>query len=136
MSVRGGRRTVKAQDEAAAGELRIHHLALRARDVGETVAFYRDVLGLHEVRAARPQSVWLALSDGSVMMVEARSASEPAVPVGSLELFALRVTAARKSEIRARALARGCFDGETEHTVYLRDPDGRRVGVSTYPLNF
>jgi hypothetical protein len=67
-------------------------------------------------------------------MVEAREAEEPPVPAGSLDLFALRVTDERKAAIREMARSRSCFDGETAHTVYLRDPDGRRVGVSTYPF--
>ena len=123
------------QEKATQQGLRIHHIALRARDLDETIAFYTGVLWLREVHAARPRSVWLALADGSVVMVEARSADEPAIPAGSLELVAFRVSAERKAEIRSVALSRACFDGETEHTVYLRDPDGRRLGVSTYPLD-
>jgi catechol 2,3-dioxygenase-like lactoylglutathione lyase family enzyme len=126
---------VNGRGETDEAGLRLHHVALRARDVEETVAFYRSVLGLREVRAERPRSVWLGLGDGSVIMVEARSADEPPVPSGSRELVAFRIGAVRKAEIRAIAVARGCLDGETEHTVYLRDPDGRRVGVSTYPLD-
>jgi catechol 2,3-dioxygenase-like lactoylglutathione lyase family enzyme len=113
---------------------RLHHLALRAADVEATVAFYRDMLGLAEVRAHRPRSVWLGLGDGAVLMVETREAGEPAVAHGSLELTAFRVGEQEKLAIRARARERGCFDGETAHTVYLRDPDGRRIGVSTFPL--
>jgi catechol 2,3-dioxygenase-like lactoylglutathione lyase family enzyme len=113
--------------------LPVHHLALRARDLELTVAFYKDVLGLSEVRAELPRALWLGLGDGAVLMVEARGPAEPPISPGSLELFALRVDEVRKQLIRARALERGCFDGETAHTVYLRDPDGRRVGVSTYP---
>jgi catechol-2,3-dioxygenase len=100
----------------------------------KTVAFYAKVLGLAEVRAERPRSVWLGLADGSVVMVEARGPAEPAIPAGSLELVAFRVTEEEKASIRTTALNIGCFDGETPHTIYLRDPDGRRVGVSTYPL--
>jgi catechol 2,3-dioxygenase len=118
----------------ATAPAQLHHLALRARDVETTVAFYREVLGLAEVQSARPRSVWLGLAGGAVLMVEARNEAEPQVPDGSLELFAFRVDDARKHEIRALAVERGCFDGETGHTVYLRDPDGRRVGVSTHPL--
>jgi catechol 2,3-dioxygenase-like lactoylglutathione lyase family enzyme len=111
-----------------------HHVALRAADVDATAEFYRRVLGLPVVRDARPRSVWLAAGDGAVLMVEARSAGEPAIPAGSMELFALAVTAERKAEIRALAIGGGFFDGETEHTVYVRDPDRRRVGVSTFAL--
>ena len=126
-------RTTKARRQNNAGA-RLHHLALRASDLEKTVAFYAKVLGLSEVRAERPRSVWLGLADGSVVMVEARGPAEPAIPVGSLELVAFRVTEDQKAAIRDAAMSIGCFDGETPHTIYLRDPDGRRVGVSTYPL--
>jgi hypothetical protein len=36
--------------------------------------------------------------------------------------------------VRERAVAR-VASRETEHTVYLRDPEGRRLGVSTFPLD-
>jgi catechol 2,3-dioxygenase-like lactoylglutathione lyase family enzyme len=113
---------------------RIHHVALRARDVEATASFYRAVLGLAEVRAGSPESVWLGLADDAVLMVEALSPGEPTIPDGSMELLAFRVGEEEKRAVRDTARARGCFDGETEHTVYLRDPDGRRIGVSTHPL--
>jgi len=119
---------------AQATDTRLHHVALRARDVDVTIAFYQRMFGLEIVRDQRPRSVWLGLDDGSVLMIEARAADEPAVSAGSRELFALRTTSDRKAEIKQAALTTECFDGETEHTVYLRDPDGRRVGASTYPL--
>ena len=114
--------------------LAVHHLALRAGTLEVTAAFYKQMLGLPEIRAERPRAVWLGLGSGAVLMVEARASTEPAIAPGSLELFAFRVDEERKRSIRALAQEHGCFDGETAHTVYLRDPDGRRVGVSTYPL--
>ena len=124
-----------ARSTAAPGTgTRLHHLALRARKVDVTAAFYRRMFGLELLRDQRPRSVWLGLEDGSVLMIEARETGEPAIPVASLELFALRTTPDRKAEIKRAALAEECFDGETEHTVYLRDPDGRRVGASVHPL--
>jgi len=114
--------------------LRLHHVAVRAADVDTTVTFYRDVLTLPVVRDERPRSVWLELCDGSLIMVEAREDGEPPIAPGSKELMALRVSEERKAAIRELAIARSIFDGETAHTVYLRDPDGRRIGVSTYPL--
>jgi catechol 2,3-dioxygenase-like lactoylglutathione lyase family enzyme len=116
------------------GRLEVHHLAIRTQDVEATAAFYKEVLGLVEVRSERPGSVWLVLAGDAVLMVERRLAGEPSIPAGSMELVAFRVSDARKAEIRETARDRGCFDGETAHTVYFRDPDGRRVGVSTHPL--
>lgn len=114
---------------------RVHHLALRTGDVAALAAFYRDVLGLEVVRDALPRSLWLALGPGAVLMIEAREAGEPAVPAGSMEMFAVAVDDAARDAIRARAVGLGCLDGETSFTVYLRDPDGRRVGASTYDLS-
>lgn len=116
------------------GRLEVHHLAIRTHDVEATAAFYKDVLGLVEVASRGSASIWLALAGDSVLMVERRAAGEPAIPAGSMELVAFRVSDSRKAEIRAVVKARGCYDGETDHTVYFRDPDGRRVGVSTHPL--
>ena len=114
--------------------MRVHHLAFRTHDVDALVAFLVELLGLPEVKDARPRSVWLGLSDGSVVMVERAEDGEPGIPPGSLELAAFEVEADEKARIREEACRRGCFDGETAHTVYLRAPDGRRIGVSTYPL--
>jgi len=117
------------------GGLCLHHIAIRTANVDSILAFYTTTLGLSLVRDQRPRSVWLGLSDGSLVMIEARGAGEPSVPVGSLELVAFRVSSQDKARVRERAIDAGCFDGETEHTVYLRDPEGRRLGVSTFPLD-
>ena len=113
---------------------RLHHAALRAQDIEATVSFYVAILGVEVVRSEAPRSVWLGLSEDSVLMIEAREAGEPAVPVGSLELLAFHIDPQRKKVVRELAIERGWFDGETAHTVYVRDPDGRRVGLSTYPF--
>ena len=120
---------------AAGGGPRLHHIAIRAADVEAMVNFYVSMLGLEIARDRRPRSVWLGLADGAVLMIEAREAGEPAVATGSRELVAFRASPSFKDTVRERAIGAGCFDGETEHTVYLRDPEGRRLGVSTYPLD-
>ncbi|HEX5658413.1 MAG TPA: VOC family protein [Polyangiales bacterium] len=107
----------------------IHHLALRTHDVDRLVAFYREWFGLHEVRDSRPRSVWLGLGEG-VLMIELANESEPSIAAGSLELLAFRVTVEQRQALRARVV----LEAETEHTLYFRDPDGRRVAVSSYPL--
>jgi len=115
--------------------MHVHHIALRTGDVEGLAAFYRDVLGLEAVLDRRPRSVWLALDERSVLMIEAKEPGEPPVPPRSMELVAFAVDEAARDTIREEARRRGCLDGETAFTVYLRDPDGRRVGVSTHPLH-
>ncbi len=105
----------------------VHHLALRTRDVAGAAAFYRDVLGLAVVREQPGYSVWLSLG-GAVLMIERRAEGEPGVPAGSMELVAFAVTPEAREAVRARVVV----EAETAHTTYFRDPDGRRVAVSTY----
>ncbi len=110
---------------------RIHHVALRAPDPTATERFYVGVLGMRVVaRNEARQSVWLDAS-GAVVMIERAESSEPAVPVGSMELvaFAIDDLAAWRRKLGEAGVA---IEAETAHTLYLRDPDGRRVGLSTY----
>jgi len=112
----------------------LHHLALRTHDVERLLAFYRDWLELSIARDKRPASVWLALEHDAVLMIERAESDEPAIAQGSRELVALAVTPADRRCARERLLAAGMLEAETEHTLYFRDPDGRRVALSSYPL--
>ncbi|HEY8086305.1 MAG TPA: VOC family protein [Polyangiaceae bacterium] len=108
--------------------MRIHHLALRTRDVARLVRFYADTLGLPVLRRDEARgSVWLD-AGGPVVMIERAGDSEPSIEPGSMELVAFAVE--DKESWRARV----AVDAETTHTLYFRDPDGRRVAVSDYPL--
>jgi len=112
--------------------MQLHHLAMRSTDVVALATFYRRMFGMAVVRDALPRSLWLGLGGDAVLMIEAREAGEPAPPPGSRELVALRVDAATRDQVRQRARDSACYDGETGFTVYLRDPEGRRLAVSTY----
>jgi catechol 2,3-dioxygenase-like lactoylglutathione lyase family enzyme len=111
----------------------MHHVALRTSDVDRLEQFYAGVLGLPAVRRdALRGSVWLRLGDG-VLMLERADADEPAVPAATRELIAFSVE--DRDAWRSWLAAAGVpIEGATEHTLYFRDPDGRRLAVSTYPL--
>jgi glyoxylase I family protein len=114
--------------------LRLHHVALRARDPSATTDFYASVLGLPVVRRDTERgSVWLE-ARGVVLMVEQADAGEPAVPPHGKELLAFAVD--DREAWRLRLAAAGvAIEAETAHTLYFRDPDGRRVAVSTYAFS-
>ncbi len=113
----------------------VHHLALRTADVEGLAAFYRQVLGLAAIRERPGASVWLEMGGGAVLMIERAAPGEPPVPPGSMEFLALAVDGAGRERVRAAAASRSVpIEHETEFTTYLRDPDGRRVGVSTADL--
>ncbi|MFO0647097.1 MAG: VOC family protein [Polyangiales bacterium] len=112
----------------------LHHVALRTRDVAALTHFYRSLLGLTIVREQAGYSVWLSLGD-AVLMIERRADGEPEIPAGSMELTAFSVTSEGRDRVREWLRARGvAIESETAFTTYFRDPDGRRVGVSTYAL--
>jgi hypothetical protein len=99
---------------------------MRTRDVGRLERFYGGVLKLPVVkRDAARQSVWLD-AGGTMLMIERASEGEPGISPGSLELIAFSVATIQPW----RALVP--VEAETAHTLYFRDPDGRRVAVSDY----
>ncbi len=113
--------------------MRLHHLALRTLDLPRLERFYAVVLGLTELRRTGERSVWLDAA-GTVLMLEQREFNEPAVPGGTLELVAFAITPAEAPALLARlAAAQVTIEARTPSTVYFRDPDGRRVGLSAYP---
>jgi catechol-2,3-dioxygenase len=113
----------------------LHHLALRTRELRRLEQFYIGVMSAEVVRRDQVRgSVWLAVGD-VVLMLERASAEEPTVAVGSLDLlaFAADEQAGGLAAWRARLQqAQIAVEHATEHTLYFRDPDGRRVGVSTF----
>jgi len=113
----------------------LHHLALRVADPERAAAFYGGLLGLAELRRDRgpegPRAIWLRAGD-TVLMLERhlRGAGESA---GSGHLLAL--TADDLAACEARLAAAGvAVEDRTPHTLYFRDPDGHRVGLSTFPF--
>lgn len=116
--------------------MRVHHIAIQVRDLERARSFYVDVLGLPEVRR-QPQSVWLD-AEGTLLMLEKCDDTEGPAPWRSpraaLHLLALAIGASEREAWRARLQAAGApLEGETAFTLYTRDPDGTRIGLSSYP---
>jgi catechol 2,3-dioxygenase-like lactoylglutathione lyase family enzyme len=114
--------------------MRIHHLALRVRDPERSLAFYSGLLGLQVLRRNQAdsglRSVWLRAGDAILMLERELVGTGPSA--GSGHLLALAVDDLEGWE--TRLLRAGvAVDGRTEHSLYLRDPDGHRVGLSRFP---
>lgn len=118
---------------------RLHHLALRVADCERSAAFYSNLVGLREVRrleeAGRLRAVWLAAGE-TVLMLETRLRGE-GPEAGSGHVLAFSATDLRASEDRLAA-AGVPIDDRTEETIFVRDPDGHRVGLSVhrFPAGF
>lgn len=113
--------------------MRIHHLAFRTDDLDALEHFYARVLGLSVIRRNAGRSVWLD-AGGSILMLERCGESEPAVPDGSMELVAFAIAPRDREGVAARLAGAGLrIESRTAYTLYVRDPDGRRIGLSSYP---
>ena len=129
-----------------------HHLAIQVKDLPGAERFYVEVLGLPVVRRwlwedgrAGERSVWLSVGQpGSdehgdeFLALEACDVDRPPTPFrdphGGLHLLALRIPASDRGSWEERLAARGIeIAHSTRWTIYLRDPEGNRIGLSHYP---
>jgi glyoxylase I family protein len=118
-----------------------HHLALLVEDLPGAEAFYAGLLGLPVLRrwqgdgGAGDRSVWLD-AGGLILMLERADAHAARGDdgAGGWHLFALTLDPAEREAVRARLAAAGHpVEAETEFTLYVRDPEGNRVGLSHWP---
>jgi catechol 2,3-dioxygenase-like lactoylglutathione lyase family enzyme len=123
--------------------LSFHHLAVQCADLEACERFYREVLGLTVLRRwsreeGGDRSVWLSLGDGEFLALE--RAAEPMTPQPwrdgkpGLHLISLRISVAERGEWEARLEAAGVpVVHRTRWTIFLRDPEGNRIGLSHHP---
>jgi catechol 2,3-dioxygenase-like lactoylglutathione lyase family enzyme len=113
--------------------MRVHHLAFRTADLERLERFYVDGLGLPVVRRQGGRSVWLSAGE-TLVMLELSEPGEAPLVVGSKELAAFAVEpSTRASCIERLARAGIAVEESTRFSLYVRDPDGRRIGLSSYP---
>ena len=115
--------------------MRIHHLALRVADIERSAAFYADLLGLPVLRrnleGTRPRSLWLGVGE-AVLMLELRLCGDgPTSGSGHVLALAIDDLPAWEARLHEAGIP---VDARTQDTLYVRDPDGHRVGLSRHPL--
>lgn len=126
-----------------------HHVAVQARDLPTSEKFYGGVLGLRELRrwpshdGDGDRSVWFDLGDGSFLALE-RSRPDASHMLDTpflhphhsgWHLVSLRIEAADRERWIAHLDAHGIVvEHRTDFTLYVRDPDGNRVGLSAWPI--
>jgi catechol 2,3-dioxygenase-like lactoylglutathione lyase family enzyme len=125
--------------------LGFHHLAIQVRDLPRSVDFYSGVLGLQELKRHHREdgtlrSVWVSLPGGGFLALE-RCTGEPAEEPFRRDdpgflLLALRIDASARDEVERELESRGIvIVHRTRWTLYVRDPEGNRIGLSHYPHN-
>jgi catechol 2,3-dioxygenase-like lactoylglutathione lyase family enzyme len=112
--------------------VRIHHVAFRTKDLPRLLAFYTELLDFSVARST-DSGVWLD-AGGAIVMLERASAEEPDVPPGSMEIVVFAMAPRERARFVEKLGARGvAIEGETRFSIYFRDPDGRRIGLSHFP---
>jgi glyoxylase I family protein len=125
----------------------VHHIAIQCQDLTTMVRFYERVLRLRIERRWQSEraedgggdrSVWLRLGTG-VLALE-RCDGEPEAPPWQSEKPGLHLLAVEIAwQNRAVWLAHLEHCGvevvyESAWTIYVRDPEGNRVGLSHFPF--
>jgi glyoxylase I family protein len=122
--------------------LPFHHLAIQCVDLEAQERFYRDVLGLEVLRrwprdGGGDRSVWLSVGGGFLAL---ERAEEPAAPTdwrdqrAGLHLVALGIPPGERTAWEDRLAALGVpIVHRTRWTIYVRDPEGNRIGLSHHP---
>lgn len=117
----------------------LHHLALLVEDLAAAERFYGDLLGLPVERRwpgeNGDRSVWLRLGEGLLMLERATpGAARRGEGGGGWHLLALKIRAEEREAWRQRLQAAGVpVEAASEYTLYIRDPEGNRVGLSHWP---
>jgi catechol 2,3-dioxygenase-like lactoylglutathione lyase family enzyme len=120
--------------------MRLHHVALGARDVETVARFYRLAFDLTERQRfayenGSPRSIWLE-ADSVLLMIEHSAGPKKRVEtIGTGPfLLAFDVSVRERSSVEARLRALGApVEATTAFTAYARDPEGNRVAISHFP---
>ena len=120
-----------------------HHLAIQVRDLEASARFYSGVLGLAELARHRRadgslRAIWVGVPGGGFLALEQVSGDLAPSPFRDerpgLFLVALRIARKDRDEVASRLKAQGLpIEHETGWTLYVRDPEGNRVGLSHHP---
>jgi catechol 2,3-dioxygenase-like lactoylglutathione lyase family enzyme len=123
-----------------------HHLAIQVKDLKASERFYVEVLGLpvlkrwpHEDGRQGERSVWLGVGAGEEFLaLEACETERPPTPFrdphGGLHLLALRIKPEERTRWETRLSQLGVeIVHRSRWTLYVRDPEGNRIGLSHFP---
>jgi catechol 2,3-dioxygenase len=116
--------------------LRIGHVVLKVRDLDQSLAFYRDLLGFTVVSELSNVMIFLA-ADGQnhhdlALLRVGQQAPSP-VP-GAVGLYHVAIQLTDFDAVRAahallteRGLLRGAIDHGVSRSLYTADPDGNEI---------
>lgn len=123
------------------GIRRLNHAVLYVRDVGRSVAFYRDVLGFQVVHE-RPTAAFLRAAESDndhdlgLFGVRGNAQHSGGTAVGLYHLAWSVNTLPELAAFAKKLTAAGALVGSSDHTVskslYGKDPDGLEFEISWF----
>ncbi|MEP7072111.1 MAG: VOC family protein [Verrucomicrobiota bacterium] len=119
----------------------LDHVALSVRDVERSAAWYAEVFGFRNLYPGKWNGipVFMGNEQMAIALFPTRDAGtqEPGRRRGILD-FAFRTSGEElrkaQSELTDRGIAFAFQDHEISHSIYLRDPDGHEVEITSYDL--
>ena len=119
----------------------LDHVALVVPDMERSIAWYADVLAMErrfaDVWNGHGDPVVLCNGDACVALFEPVEGDAVAAD-GVNRHFAIRLDRANFAAVRAALAARGIdaelWDHTVCHSLYIRDPDGHQVELTTYDV--
>ena len=121
----------------------VHHVAIQVRDLATMEAFYGGVLGLPVLRRWEgdegERSIWFDLGQGGFLAIERVSGPAPRhdgwnSDAAGIHLVAVAIQRSERDAWEAHLTAAGlAIAHRTDYTLYVRDPEGNRVGLSHWP---
>jgi len=121
----------------------IDHVAITVSDLGRSLAWYRDVLGLER----RHEEEWgdvptMVCAGETCVALFPAEGDQPKPPPGrdtiAMRHFAFRVDgenfAAAQERFRELQIEFEFADHGIAHSVYIADPDGHRIEITTFDV--
>ena len=116
----------------------VHHVAIKVVDLPRAETFYGGLLGLPVLRRwpmadGSERSLWLDLGAGSFLALERAEVDAEPKDEGSagMHLLALKIDRSDRAAWLGKLAAANCpVYQQTDYTLYVRDPEGNRVGLS------
>jgi catechol 2,3-dioxygenase-like lactoylglutathione lyase family enzyme len=115
----------------------IDHVEAYVRDLDSSARWYREVLGLEEVRRWHPEPLMIGRGGTKLALFRANSAQRQSD--GGLDWHRVAwktdragFEAAQKHLRKLGIKFRGPIDHEIAHSIYFNDPDGHPLEITYY----
>ncbi len=120
---------------------RIDHVALAVRDVEHSANWYIENLGFERCHEGMWKGipVFIGKGDAAIALFPADNRNTEAPKRSGILHFAFWVNRrnflAAQAELTGRGITFHFQDHEISHSIYLQDPDGHQIEITTYEVS-